>query len=497
MTDSPAILLAGGGPKTRLRGRVLAPARYRHPGDVIRLIAAALVLAVAVVIALLLPALLRPAAAVTGVGPATEAGQVLTGLVQVMIAAAALVLLAAALRYRRFRVLATVAGGFAAAAALMAAITYLARPGGPVPAGLRQGSWLAGAGFPDPAVLAGLAAVAVAAAPWLSRPWRRASWATLLLIGVARLVTGGLLPLQLVLALATGVTVGAGLLVAFGVPDRRMGPAGVAAALRAGGVPVSQVTRPLRAAKGSRPFQATTGDGNGLFVKVFGSDQRDADLLYRAWRGKRMVLDDRECRAEKGDSALGKGLDPALRAGRILAGSVRRIRRGCVMDVRVREVPAQVVVTEQRMVDQQSLERWLPEAMARVHKTAGSMAAGTAEQPYLLRDHVGDEPVFIVIYEGNPNEGETAVECCTPLHADGAAPDGAATRTIPAHREAYVRVLKRTVQSGAVGDVYVAIENWIEGQGLEIAAAPRETYWTGFYSAAADDEVFDVAFPVR
>jgi len=48
------------------------------------------------------------------------------------------------------------------------------------------------------------------------------------------------------------------------------------------------------------------------------------------------------------------------------------------MDVRTREVPAQVVVTEQRMVDQQSLERWLPEAMARVHKTAGSIAAGTA-----------------------------------------------------------------------------------------------------------------------
>ena len=40
------------------------------------------------------------------------------------------------------------------------------------------------------------------------------------------------------------------------------------------------------------------------------------------------------------------------------------------------------------MVDQEPLERWLPEAMARVHKTAGSMAAGTAEQPYLLRDHV-------------------------------------------------------------------------------------------------------------
>jgi glycosyltransferase 2 family protein len=282
--------LAVGGPKTRLGDRVLAPARYRHPGDVIRLVAAASVLIVAALIAVLLPALLRPsAAAITAVGPVTAAGRVLTGLAQVTVAAAALVLLVAALRYRRFRVLATVAGGFAAAAALMAGISYLAGPGGSaLPAGLRQGSWLTGAGFPDPAVLAGLAAVAVAAAPWLSRPWRRAAWGTLLLIGTARLITGGLLPMQLVLALAAGVTVGAGLLVAFGVPDRRMGAAGVAAALRAGGVPVSQVTGPLRHAKGSRPFQAVTGDGRALFVKVFGSDQRDADLLYRAWRGVRL-----------------------------------------------------------------------------------------------------------------------------------------------------------------------------------------------------------------
>ena len=261
MTASPRLRRAAGAPRTRPRGRVLAPARYRHPGDVIRLIAAATVLAAAAVTAALLPALLRPAAAaVTGVGPATAAGRVLTGLVQVTIAAAGLVLLVAALRYRRFRVLGTVAGGFAAAAALMAGITYLTGPGGSaaLPAGLRQGSWLTGAGFPDPAVLAGLAAVAVAAAPWLSRPWRRAAWVTLLLIAAARLITGGLLPMQLVLALATGVTVGAGLLVAFGVPDRRMGPGGVAAALRAGGVPVSQVTGPLRDREG---IQAVRGGG--------------------------------------------------------------------------------------------------------------------------------------------------------------------------------------------------------------------------------------------
>jgi glycosyltransferase 2 family protein len=159
---------------------------------------------------------------------------------------------------------------------------------GTLTAGMRRHSWLAGAGFPDPAVIAGLAAVAVAAAPWLSRPWRRTAWATLLLIAAARVITGGLAPIALVLAVAAGVAVGAGLLVAFGVPDRRMDAAGVAAALRAGGVPAREVTVASVTAKGSRPFRAVTQDGQALFVKVFGSDQRDADLLYRTYRAIRL-----------------------------------------------------------------------------------------------------------------------------------------------------------------------------------------------------------------
>jgi glycosyltransferase 2 family protein len=292
MTDSPRIRAAAGEPRTRRTGRVLPATRYRHPGDVIRLIAAALVLAAGGTIAALGPSgLLNPGeAAISGAGSGTGAGQVLTGLVQVTIAAAALVLLIAGLRRRRFRVVATVAGGFVLAAALMTAIMYLAGQDifATPPAGLRQHSWLTGAGFPSPAVIAGLAAVAVAAAPWLSRPWRRTAWATLLLIAAVRVITGGLSPLELVLAVAAGVTVGAGLLVAFGVPDRRMGAAGVAAALRAGGVPASRVTEASVTAKGSRPFRAVTDDGQALFVKVFGSDQRDADLLYRTYRAIRL-----------------------------------------------------------------------------------------------------------------------------------------------------------------------------------------------------------------
>ncbi|MBO0868313.1 MAG: GyrI-like domain-containing protein [Micromonosporaceae bacterium] len=166
------------------------------------------------------------------------------------------------------------------------------------------------------------------------------------------------------------------------------------------------------------------------------------------------------------------------------------------MDVRMREVPEQVVVTEQGLVDQTELEKWLPGAMGRVHAAAGSAAATTADQPYLLRE---GEPqaVFIVIYEGDPHEGPTQVEVCVPLRAGVQAPAGAATRTIPAHREAYTRVTKALVVQGRIGEAYLAGEAWAKQQGLGIAAAPRETYWRDFFAAADQDEVFDVAWPVH
>ena len=121
----------------------------------------------------------------------------------------------------------------------------------------------------------------VTAAPWLSRPWRRAAWTALWLAAGVRLVTGTASPVEVVLAFAAGVTIGAGGLVLFGVPDRRIGPAGIAAALASAGLPVACVEPAPVEAKGSRPFYAVAGNGEPLFIKVLGSDQRDADLLYR------------------------------------------------------------------------------------------------------------------------------------------------------------------------------------------------------------------------
>src|SRR5690349_9279463 len=280
MSSPPVAIPAGSLPPS---------SRYRHPGDVIRLISAGLLLAGALVAsAIAFRWLLGPAASVPG-GLGT-AGRVITGLVQVACLAAAAVVIAATLRRRRFRLLAGLAAGAVAAAGLTAGIFALF--GGERPAALTadlaRGSWLAGAAFPAPALFASAAAVVVGAAPWLSRPWRRVAWLTLLLAGLVRILAGTMLPMELILALATGVTVGAAVLVTLGVPDRRIGPAGIAAALRDAGLPAESVRPAEVEAKGSRPFAVVTADGRRLLVKALGSDQRDADLLYRAYRAVRL-----------------------------------------------------------------------------------------------------------------------------------------------------------------------------------------------------------------
>ena len=284
-------------PATAPAVQLLPASRYRHPGDVIRLIAGGTVLACAVVVLAVASKwfaaasrwLLGPAAPVpVGLGPG-PASRVLTGIVQVTCVAAAAVVVAATLRYRRFRLLGGLAVAAVVAAAVSAGIFY--EFGGPRPAALTanlaRGSWLASAAFPWPALIAAATAVIVAASPWLSRPWRRAAWLTLIAAVVARLVTGTVLPMELIITVATGVTVGAAVLVVFGVPDRRIGPSEIAEALRRAGVLAASV-RPAGTAKGARPFGAVTGDGRRLFIKALGSDQRDADLLYRAYRAVRL-----------------------------------------------------------------------------------------------------------------------------------------------------------------------------------------------------------------
>ena len=138
----------------------------------------------------------------------------------------------------------------------------------------------------------GLAAAAVtgcvAVLPWLRPGWRLAAWVVLLAGGAASLLSGAAGPAELATGGAAGLLAGFGVRVAAGVPDRRLGQDGIAAALSLAGLPAGQVRLAGVPAKGSRPFTAVAADGRELFIKALGPDQRQADLLYRAYRAVRL-----------------------------------------------------------------------------------------------------------------------------------------------------------------------------------------------------------------
>src|SRR6266702_641716 len=288
MAKSPRTVVEPPNAAVNQESRFLPPTRYRHPGDVIRLIVAEVVLIGAAAVTVATHSTYAGAAALTvnAAVSSTLLGQVLAGLSGGLFAVAAVTVVAVTLRRRRFRLRIGLAMATVLAGGLLAGVIYLARGERPhaLTASGGHWSWLTGASMPGPALGAAAVAGLVAAAPWLTRPWRRMAWATLWLISLVRLITGTASPVEVVLAFAAGITVGAGVLVLLGAPDRRIGPQGIAAALGSAGLPVARVDQAPVEAKGSRPFFAVAADGEPLFIKVLGSDQRDADLLHRAYR---------------------------------------------------------------------------------------------------------------------------------------------------------------------------------------------------------------------
>jgi len=104
----------------------------------------------------------------------------------------------------------------------------------------------------------------IALAPFVTRRWRRAGAVTIALLVFLRLLVSVRLPAELFVALPVGAFCGTAVLLAFGRPDRR-------------------------------PTVEAIQSGTGLFVKVLGSQERAADLLFRFYRFLRFknVGDDR------------------------------------------------------------------------------------------------------------------------------------------------------------------------------------------------------------
>jgi undecaprenyl-diphosphatase len=189
------------------------------------------------------------------------------------------------LYHGRWRMLATVAVAGLAAVAMVGLLDGVARTEqGRVPIDIANGLGPLGAeGFPTAAGVAVAAAVVTAAAPWLSRRWRRAGWALILGLVVTRFLASPV-SFDSLRAAVFGWLCGAAVLVALGGPSRRPTSFAVVDGLARVGLPLVQLQTSSVDARGSTPYFGVGADGSTLFVKALGDDERSADLLFRLYR---------------------------------------------------------------------------------------------------------------------------------------------------------------------------------------------------------------------
>ncbi len=144
---------------------------------------------------------------------------------------------------------------------------------------------------PDRLEVDGLSVAAasfVVLAPSVSRRWRRAGALVLGLTTLLQLLVPLAFPATLAVALVLGAAAGSGTLLLFGRPVTRPTRSAVAAALTGSGLEPVDVEPASVDARGSVPWTAVLRDGDRVFAKVMGAENRAADLLFRAYRFLRL-----------------------------------------------------------------------------------------------------------------------------------------------------------------------------------------------------------------
>ena len=196
-------------------------------------------------------------------------------------------------------------------------------------------------------------------------------------------------------------------------------------------------------------------------------DRIGAELLASYWEGfERRVAGQRE-------------LVGYIR-GKLLGGEATM----GLSEIRAREIPEQLVLTEHRHVDVDQLPGWIGAAMRRLTESA-------------LR-YGGAVGARFVVYYGEINEdSDGPAEACVPIDPARAGARNPGIRREPAHREAYVRLTKAQVAFPQIASAYDRVSAWVTSHGHTLAGHPREVYFGDFATARPQDEVCDVAVAMR
>ncbi|MER7759618.1 MerR family transcriptional regulator [Streptomyces sp. NPDC097619] len=187
-------------------------------------------------------------------------------------------------------------------------------------------------------------------------------------------------------------------------------------------------------------------------------------------------------------AAYWDGVEERVAAQRELASHLRIHLLGDegnldMYEILQREVPEQLVLTEQRHVTPEELPEWIGAAIGRLAPVAEAHG-GFFGHPF-------------VVYHGEVDEdGDGPVEVCVPVDPARAGTYPVPSRTEPAHTAAYTRITRAQVRYPQILSAYDAVHAWAAREGRTATAAPREVYFADWATLTPTDPACDITVPV-
>jgi DNA-binding transcriptional MerR regulator len=151
-------------------------------------------------------------------------------------------------------------------------------------------------------------------------------------------------------------------------------------------------------------------------------------------------------------------------------------------EIQTRDVPEQKVLTLQRRVLVDALGGFFDEmpGLLKHLESSGAELTGPA----------------MAIYHGPVNEeADGPVELCLPFIGTVEPLGEYAIRIEPAHREAYTRITKAQVAFPKILEAYDAVQHWLNENGHQMNASPREIYFADWATVGDDEPAADITYP--
>jgi uncharacterized protein (TIRG00374 family) len=136
----------------------------------------------------------------------------------------------------------------------------------------------------DPRWIAMLAAMLTVSGPWLPARWRHWWWALLLAFVPIHLVVSAVVPARSLLGLAVGWFIGALVILLVGTPALEVPLEGAVRAMDGRGCKITDLTVVRLPGRGSLLLSATCADGTVKEIELYSPNQRSGGAMRQLWR---------------------------------------------------------------------------------------------------------------------------------------------------------------------------------------------------------------------